>query len=284
MAVLYGAQNVDEKYSSAIEPNLYSDTVLIPGVTYTEKYMEGPAGGIFVHKLDGGNVVKPGTPGRDFTDEAAKDSLIPIVFNNNFQKSRKIYGVQAAAVGFAMAEEYLADALNMTKEGRQYAGIACMVNEGTVSTDTEAVTEDNAVEKLTALRKEIKNNKGKANFALVSTDIYAKLLNKLGLAQVMDSAVVSGELMKRFGLTIIECNSFDEAEATYFDRTGVEKTVDLTAVDMIVGYNEAVSILDNFSMYRLITSENFSGSKAQVEYNTAFTVNSPLQVIVKKHA
>ena len=284
MAILYGAQNVDEKYSSAIEPNLYSDTVLIPGVTYTEKYMEGPAGGIFVHKLDSGNVVKPGTPGRDFTDEAAKDSLIPIVFNNNFQKSRKIYGVQAAAVKFAMAEEYLADALNMTKEGRQYAGIACMVNEGTVSADTEAVTEDNAVEKLTALRKEIKNNKGKANFALVSTDIYAKLLNKLGLAQVMDSAVVSGELMKRFGLTIIECNSFDEAEATYFDRTGVEKTVDLTAVDMIVGYNEAVSILDNFSMYRLITSENFSGSKAQVEYNTAFTVNSPLQVIVKKHA
>lgn len=284
MAVLYGTQNVDEKYSSAIEPNLYSDTVLIPGVTYTEKYMEGPAGGLFVHKLDSGNTVKPGTPGRDFTDEAAKDELIPIVFNNNFQKSRKIYGVQAAAVKFAMAEEYLADALNMTKEGRQYAGIACMVNEGTVSADTEAVTEDNAVEKLTALRKEIKNNKGKANFALVSTDIYAKLLNKLGLAQVMDSAVVSGELMKRFGLTIIECNSFDEAAATYFDRTGAEKTVDLTAVDFIVGYNEAVSILDNFAMYRLITSENFSGSKAQVEYNTAFTVNSPKQVIVKKHA
>lgn len=284
MAVLYGTQNVDEKYSSAIEPNLYSDTVLIPGVTYTEKYMEGPAGGLFVHKLDSGNTVKPGTPGRDFTDEAAKDELIPIVFNNNFQKSRKIYGVQEAAVKFAMAEEYLADALNMTKEGRQYAGIACMVNEGTVSSDTEAVTEDNAVEKLTALRKEIKNNKGKANFALVSTDIYAKLLNKLGLAQVMDSAVVSGELMKRFGLTIIECNSFDEAEATYFDRTGAEKTVDLTAVDMIVGYNEAVSILDNFAMYRLKDSENFAGTKAQVEYNTAFTVNSPKQVIVKKHA
>ena len=90
--------------------------------------------------------------------------------------------------------------------------------------------------------------------------------------------------MKRFGLTIIECNSFDEAEATYFDRTGAEKTVDLTAVDMIVGYNEAVSILDNFAMYRLKDSENFAGTKAQVEYNTAFTVNSPKQVIVKKHA
>lgn len=284
MAVLYGSQNVDEKYSKAIEPNLYTDTVLIPGVTYTQKYMEGPAGGIFVHKLDSGNAVEPGVPGRDFTDEAASDDLIPIVFNNNFQKSRKIYGVQAAAVSFAMAEEYLADSLNITKEGRQYSGLACMVQEGTASADTAAITEANAVEKLTALRKQIKDNKGKANFALVSTDVYAILLAKLGLASVMDPAVVSGELLKRFGLTIIECNSFDNATAKYYDRTGALKTVDLSKVDMIVGYNEAFSLLDNFAMYRLVDSENFAGSKAQVEYNSAFTVNSPSQIIVKKHA
>lgn len=284
MAILYGNQYVDEKYSTAIEPNLYSDTVLIPGVTFTDKYQVGPTGGIYVHKIDSGEEVEPGTPGRDFNDEAAKDVLIPIVFNNNYQKSRKIYGVQAAAVGFAMAEEYLSDALNMTKQGRQYSGIACMVNEGTLSADTEAVTEDNAVEKLTALRKQIKDNKGTANFALVSTDIYAKLLNKLGLAQVMDSAVVSGELMKRFGLTIIECNSFDKAEAKYYDKTGALQTVDLTAVDMIVGNYLANSVLDNFNMYRLKDSENFAGTKAQVEYNTAFTINSPVQIVVKKHA
>ena len=176
MAVLYGQQYVDEKYSKTIEPNLYTDTVLIPGVTFTQKYMEGPAGGIFVHKLDSGNAVTPGVPGRDFSDEAAKDALIPIVFNNNFMKSRKIYGVQAAAVKFPMAEEYLTDALNVTKEGRQYSGLACLVKEGTVSNDTNAVTAENAVEVLTALRKGIKDNKGKANFAMVSTDICVILI------------------------------------------------------------------------------------------------------------
>lgn len=284
MGVKYGNLNVDEKYSSAIEPNLYSDTVLIPGVTYTQKYQEGPAGGIFVHKLDGGNEVEPGTPGRDFTDETAKDDLIPIVFNNNFQKSRKIYGVQSSAVSFALAEEYLADALNMTKEGRQYSGLACMVQEGTVSSNTTPVTDSTAVEVLTSLRKQIKDNKGKANFAMVSTDIYAMLLKILGLATVMDPAIVSGELLKRFGLSILECNSFDKEAAKYYDSTGTLKTVDLTNVEMIVGYNEAVSILDNFEMYRLIDSENFAGSKAQVEYNTAFKVNSPKQLIIKKKA
>ena len=113
MAVLYGKQHVDEKYSSTIEPNLYSDTVLIPGVTYTDKYEIGPAGGIYVHKIDGGNKVTVGTPGRDFVDENAEDTLIAMIFNNNFQKSRKIYGVQANAVSFAMGEEYLSDSLKL---------------------------------------------------------------------------------------------------------------------------------------------------------------------------
>lgn len=282
MPILYGEQNVDTKYSAGIEPNLYSDTVLIPGVTYTDKYQTGPAGQIMVHKLDSGAEVEPGKPGRDFNDEKAKDDLIPIVFNNNFQKSRKIYSVQANAVQFAMAEEYLSDALNITKEGRQYSGLACMAEEGSAFSDKTAVTESNAVNILTALRKQIKDNKGKANFAMVSTEIYAMFLKLLGLQQVMDPAVQSGELMKRFGLSILECNSFDKAKAKYYNSANELKEVDLTGIDFIVGYNEATSILDNFETYRLRDSENFSGSKAQVEYNTAFKVNSPKQLIIKR--
>lgn len=280
---LYGNQNVDTQFQSSIEPNLYTDTVLIPSVTYTEKYQKGPAGQIMVHKLDSGAEVEPGTPGRDFTDEAAKDDLIPIVFNNNYQKSRKIYGVQSNAVDFAMGEEYLSDALNMTKQGRQYSGLACMANEGTSLEDTTVVTKSNAINILTALRKQVKDNHGQANFAMVSTDIYSILLNILGLAQVMDPAVQSGELMRRFGLSILECNSFDKKVAKYYDSASTLKSVDLRGIDFIVGYNEATSILDNFEVFRLIDSENFAGTKAQVEYNTAFKVNSPKQLIIKKH-
>lgn len=281
--ILYNEQNVDTQFQSAIEPNLYNDTVLIPGITYTDKYQRGPGGQIMVHKLDSGAEVEPGKPGRDFKDEETKDDLIPIVFNNNFQKSRKIYGVQASAVSFALAESNLADALNITKQGRQYAGLACLANEGLDFGDTTAVTKSNAVNILTALRKKIKDNKGQANYAMVSTEIYSILLSILGLAQVMDPAVQSGELMRRFGLAILECNSFDKEGAKYFDKAGDLKTVDLSGVDLIVGYNEAFSLLDNFETYRLIESELFSGTKAQVEYNTAMTVNSPSQIIVKRN-
>ena len=284
MAVLYGSLNVDTKYSAAIEPNLYADTVMIPGVTYTDKYEEGPAGQIMVHQLQKGNAIVPGTPGRDFTDEALADDLIAITFNNNFQKSTKIYGVQAAAVAFNVAEEKLAQSLAMVREGRQYSAIACLVNEGTVMADTAAITGTNAVEKLIAMRKAVKDNHGTVDVALVSTAVYAHLLENLGFTQNADPAIINAELIRRFGMNIIECNAFDEAAAKYYNYAGTLQTVDLTDVDMIVYWHEAFSMLDNFEMYRLVDSEMFAGAKAQVEDNVALRVTTQAQVLVKKHA
>lgn len=277
----YGNQYVDEQYLAGIEPNLYTDEVLIPGVTFSTDIVEGPAGGYFAHKLDDGNAVEPGTPGRDFNDEAAKDELIAVSYNNNFQKSRKIYGVQAAAVKFSAGEEYLTNSLNVTKQGRRYSALACMVYEGTDYNDTTAITKSNVVEYITSMRKAIKDAHGQANFMLVSTAVYNLCLQVLGLQSYADEAVKSAKLLERFGLAIIECNSFDKSDAKYYDYAGNLRTVDLSKVDMICGYNEAFKLDDNFAMYRLIDSENFAGSKAQVEYNTAMRVVSAPQVVVK---
>ena len=51
MSIKYGSLNVDERYSGILEPNLYYNPVLVPGVTCTDKYQIGPAGQIYVHKL-----------------------------------------------------------------------------------------------------------------------------------------------------------------------------------------------------------------------------------------
>ena len=47
MGIKYGSLNVDEKYASILEPNLFADSFLSPGVTYTDQYEEGAAGGIY---------------------------------------------------------------------------------------------------------------------------------------------------------------------------------------------------------------------------------------------
>lgn len=282
MAVIYGEQYVDEKYSSAIEPNLYTDTVLIPGVTYTDKWQEGPGGSIVVHKLTT-DAVAVGTPGRDFTDEAADDDLLPIVLNNNFQKSRKIYGVQSASVAFNAGEEYLADALAAVREGRQYSALASMVYSGTTYGDTTALTTENIVGYLTGMREAVKKNHGSANFCLASTGAYAKLLQVVGIQTSADESVRSGELLRRFGMNIIECDSFDKASVKFYDNSGTERTVNLKQVDLIVGASEQFAVVDNFNMYRLVDSENFAGTKAQVEINSGFRVMNAGCIQVKKN-
>ena len=49
MGVLINAQNIDERYSNILEPNLFYDSIFVPGVTCTDQYQEGPAGVIYVH-------------------------------------------------------------------------------------------------------------------------------------------------------------------------------------------------------------------------------------------
>lgn len=278
MAVKYGNQYVDEKYSSIIEPNLYADTVLIPGVTYTDKYEEGPAGQIMVHKL-ASNAVVTKAPGSDFSDEGAQDSLIAINLNNCFQKSRKIYGVQANAVAFNIGEEYLADSISACRDGRQDSALACLAYEATDSSASGAT----ATDVLINMRKEVRNAHAKPTFALANTTIYASLLSEIGIKTSADEAVRTAELFKRFGMSIIEADGLDNSQAKYYDNTGTLRTVDLTNVDLIVGAGEAFSVIDNVDMARIIDSELFNGSKAQVEINTGFTVTNPNAIVVKAH-
>lgn len=291
MAIKYGNLNVDEKYSGILEPNLYFDSILVPGVTYTDKYQTGPAGGIYVHKLDT-TAVTVGTPGRDFTDEASSDTLIPILLNNNYMKSKKIYGVQAAAVSFDLANEQLSTATQEIKESRQQSALGCLVQEGTKSTGA-AITA-NAVDAV--LDEAAKIKKGKANVVFCSPDFYALVLKENGkdfTPAKNDEVAATGAIGDLYGFTWIRAAGLGEAQAKYYDSTGTLKTVDLhkaatsaadgSAVDFILYNNETLSIIDNLESYRIVDSENFTGSKAQAELNTGMKVTTPALARVRTH-
>ena len=285
MGIKYGSLNVDEKYSGILEPNLYFDSILVPGVTYTDKYQTGPAGGIYVHKLNT-TAVTVGTPGRDFSDEASSDTLIPILLNNNYMKSKKIYGVQAAAVDFDLANEQLSTATQEIKESRQQSALGCLVQEGTTSTVKAAITA-NAVNAVLDEAAQIK--KGKANVVLCSPDFYALVLKESGknfTPVKNDEVAATGAIGDLYGFTWIRAAGLGEQEAKYYDSTGTLKTVALsktTPVDFILYNSEALSIVDNLESYRIVDSENFTGSKAQVEINTGMKVTTPALVRVRTH-
>lgn len=286
MSVIYGQLHVDEKYKPTLEPNLYHKSPFADGQTFTSKYETGPAGGIFVRQL-ATTPVTVGTPGRDFVDEVAKDDLIPIVFNNNFQKSKKIYGVQAAAVSINLGNESLAIANQEVSEGWTLGGLACLVEEGTASANTEALTAKNVKKELLATRKEIVTGKGIANVVFCSPETYAVILEQAGaefIPQSNEFTNATGQIGKWLGFTFYEVSALAETEGKYYNAANELKTVSFANIDFIMYYHEALSIIPNFNVARIVDSENFAGSKAQVELNSAYKVTSKPQVYVRKHA
>ena len=286
MSVAYNGLYVDEKYSAILEPNLYYTNPFVDGVTFTSKYEIGPGGAIYVSKL-ATSAVAPGTPGRDFSDEATTNSLIPIVLNNNYQKSKKIYGVQASAVDYNLANETLGVAVQEVGEGMGQSGLACLVAEGTASAQTASITTANLKKILIADRKAVVKAKGKADVILMSPDTYATMLEASGAEFVPESnefVNTNGQMGKWLGFTVLEVPGLSATTATYYNHAGSLVTSTFSAVDYIMYNHEALSIIPNFDTARIIDSENFVGSKAQVEANMGFRVTNGDLVVVKKHS
>jgi hypothetical protein len=281
MSIKYGQFNVDERYSSILEPNLYYNEVFAPNTTFTDKYEIGPAGQIYVHQITT-SAVESGTPGRDFTDTAVSDTLIPIQLNNNFQRSYKIYGVQANAVDFRVADEALSTATKEIREGWMQCGIACLVQEGTAATLTTAI--DDVKADIIATRKEIVNGKGRANVVLCTPDFYGDVLLAAGkdFTPVQNDRIAStGNVGQWLGMTFIEANGA-QGSVKYYDSTGTQQTVDMSQVKYVMYFHEALSIITNFEVARIIDSERFAGSLAQVEMNTGYKVTNKKLAYVRK--
>lgn len=282
MSVKYDQMNVDEKYASILEPNLYYNPVMVPGVTFTDKYQIGPAGQIYVHKVST-SAVEAGTPGRDFTDKKMADTLVSIQLNNNFQQSYKLYGVQAAAVAFNVGEEALSTAISECREGWMQCAIACLAHEGFAAEATAAITAENVKADIIATRKEIVKKKGRANVVMCTPDFYGVVLEAAGkdFTPVMNDRIAdTGNVGKWLGMTFVEANGAT-GSIKYYDYSGSQQTVDLTNVQYAMYYHEALSIVSNFDMARIIDSERFSGSLAQVEMNTGYRVTNQDLVAVR---
>ena len=293
MPIKYNDLHVDEKYKPLVLPALFYRTWLVPGVTYQDVSTD-EAGGWFWHKPTGEGPAEPGTPGRDFTDEAAEDTLVQAVFNNNYQRSKKIYAVQAAAVAYPVAAEHLSLAINEVAEGKNLSALACLITEGTASGNTAEITAENFDQQILAERKAVVESKGVADVVLCSPSFFATMLEKAGQKytpttnEMLLAAAAGGQVGNYLGMTWIEVNGFaNKTDLKYYDYTGTLKTVtsaNLAKVDFIMYDHNAFGAGDNFTMARMKDSENFAGVKAQTEDNAAFRVLEPTAVRIRKHA
>ncbi len=285
MSITYNNLHVDAHYSDKLSANLYYASVLVPGVTCDDSRSEGPAGGIYVHRLTTA-AVEPGKPGRDFEDQEAEDDLLLIRLNNNFQRSRKIYGVQSAAVGADLRDESLAAAQHEVQTGWQSSGIACLVQESTAAQDTTTPTVDNAKNLVIDVRTEIVSQGGSADVVLCSPGFYALILKAAGsefLPVTNETMAATGNVGSFLGMVWVEAGIMATGSGMYYDYTDTLRTVDFSAVDFVVYHHSVLSAVSNFETARLVDSERFAGCLAQVELNAGFRVRDAVLSRVHCH-
>lgn len=285
----YGTIFVDEKYSPILEPNLYYDSVFQPGVTFNSTYQAGDpkAGLVRVYKNGTVGVVSPGMPAAQFTHTDSSNDLIDVVLNNAFRQSRRVYQVQADNISYALADETLSSAIEDVKQGWMVSGLACLAQEGTAAALTTAITAETIKGDVIEARKAARKGKAIPKVVLASVDVFSTMLEAAGgeyTPTLNDKMMSSGQVGTWLGMTWYECNATEEAAAKYYDYTGSLKTVNLTNVGFIMYDPSALSIINNLELMRIVDSENFAGSLAQVEFNTGYRVTNNKKIVVRSVA
>lgn len=279
--------NVDARYAKIFEPNLYHNTWLVPGVTFTDKYKIGPAGQIYVHQLSDTTETEPGTPGRDFVHTNAADTLIPILLNNNFQESDKAYGVAIESIEANVADAMLSNVTAKIQTGYNQSALACLVTEGTAVSGS-ALTRDNIRSEIIAARTALVKKKARANTVLCSPDTFGLILDAAGAAftpTINDRMTNDGQVGRWLGMNFIEVSGLSATSAKYYNGANALKTATFSGIDFIMYDYDALSIVSNLEAFRIMDgSLNFVGVVAQGELNTGYKVTNAARVAVRKTA
>lgn len=284
----YGGYNVSEKFSAIVAPNFYFDSIFQPGLTYSDEFQgdASGAGAVKVFRLAAKAAKDPKVPASDFEHGKANNELIPVLLNNAQQESTKIYNVQAQAVPYDMADAHMSQSTLVCREGWQQSGLACLVHEGTVMEDTEAITKENIISKIISGRKSIRKQKASANVVLASVETYSTMLEIAGdkfIPEKNAEILRTGQMGYYLGMLWVECNMLDlTTAAKYYDYTGTLQTEDLTQVEYVMYDWRGMHIIDLLNMARLKDSENFNGTLAQVEVITGYRLGDRNYAVIKK--
>jgi len=280
----------DDKYSALVEPNLWANNVFIPGVTFTAKYQTGPAGQIFVHK-PGVGTVSPTAPGADFSDAIVQDSLITIVLDRQFNRSRKMYGVAAASVAYDAAAVELETAIQEVQKAWTLDAFQHLIKTTSIIVDDNILTVcatdgSDIYDTIVNTRQKLRALSANPDVLIVSPSTYAKLLKAPEFqrtGQIGDNTVAEGSVGRIAGLNVYEYESLDAAAVDGQTIGGITwATAD--ELEYVMYDSDAFSIITSLEAIRVIDSPHtFVGSLAQVQIVSGFKLTNPSRAALKFH-
>ena len=284
--MLVGQINGDERYSAIVEPNLYSNAIFQPGITYTDKYEVADAFAAKVAKVGVGAYADPSTGVGDYSHENASDELITIPYNNCFKESKKMYNIQMQSVSYNMGEENLAVAIQKVRVRKDRSGVACLVHEGTASSVVDASTATTLKDNVLAVKKELMDDDANPTVAICTNEFYTTMLsiaNNEFTSDVKNFVSQEGQVGRWLGVLWIPTSILNLASAKYYDNKGVLQTVDFSDIEFVMYDADAFSILGNVTDNGLYDGHPaFNGVAAQNELYAGFKLTNPKRARVKR--
>ncbi len=276
---------VDDRFSALVEPNLFDNNVFQPNITFTDKYFLGSAGQIFIHRLSKVTVT-PGEPGQLFDDTNTADQVIQITLDKAFRRSERIFGATAAAVAYPVAAAHLEQAMADIRESWNRTAALALVTDklnpnttaviGPVASGgVTALSKTNIYENIVNDRAVLVNQGATPNVLLVTPAVYALLLQNEDFIRASDlghTVMATGAVGMIAGLMVFEYQGLP---------TAVEISSQNRDIEYIMYDFDAFSILTNVEVMRLIDSERFNGSLAQVEIVSGYKVTNTERVLLK---
>lgn len=288
MALVVGSAGVASGMSPVVEQALYADDVFVDGISFTSKHEVGNAGQIQVVKYAADNSIVPTAPGSNFSDDNYANNVVDINCNNAFQKSVKVPAYYEATMPVDVKADRTWDVTRAVGVGRQKAGIANLVKNGTDANDTTAVTKANVKDLVINGRQALIKKNARPNVIIASPEVYGCMLKAAGTEYVPmfnDEVARTGRIGSYMGIVWFESSLLDGTSSyKYLKADGTAETVDISDVDYILYDGNAFSIIDKLVALRVIDSELFMGSKIQEEIDTGFLVTNADCVLVKFHA
>lgn len=288
MALVVGSAGVATGMSPVVEQALYADDVFVDGISFTSKHEVGNAGQIQVVKYAADNSIEPTAPGSNFSDDAYANNVLDINCNNAFQKSVKVPAFYEATMPIDVKADRTWDVTRAVGLGRQKAGIANLVKNGTNASDTTAVTKANVKDLVINGRQTLIKKNARPNVIIASPEVYGCMLKAAGTEYVPmfnEEVARTGRIGSFMGIVWFESSLLDGTSSyKYLKADGTAETVDCSKVDYILYDGNAFSIIDKLVALRVIDSELFMGSKIQEEIDTGFLVTNADCVLVKFNA
>ena len=286
MALVVGNGSVASGMSPVVEQGLYADEIFRDGVTFTSDYTIGNAGQIQVEQYSPDNSIEPKTPGSNFTNSEYTNTVVDINTNNSFQKSQKVPAYYEASMPTNVLMNSTWKVTEDVRIARQKSGLAVLVDEGTTSSVTSAISDIKA--DILASRATLRTKHARPDVCICSVNVYTEMLKAAGndyTPVINDDVVTYGRVGYWMGILFVEATLLDGTSSyKYNQANGTAKTVDISDVEYILYDHRGYSIIDRLTLLRVKDSEQFAGSLVQEEVDTGFKVTNANTVLVRKNS